>query len=145
MRGFSVQDESLGYDIHPSLQKLRLLRFARVADLPAAKLDVMGFRDPEFDRSMIKEIVLAKETKSLITRLTEKFVRSLVAKSKEEGKTQTAEPQVGEDSVEALVSTPWTADFVKGKGEGLIFLLHGKPGVGKTYTAGCSRLFCLAQ
>lgn len=32
--------------------------------------------------------------------------------------------------------TPWTADFVKGKGEGKIFLLHGKPGVGKTYTAG---------
>lgn len=33
---------------------------------------------------------------------------------------------------------PWTADFVAGKGEGRIFLLHGKPGVGKTYTAGMS-------
>lgn len=31
---------------------------------------------------------------------------------------------------------PWVADFVDGKGEGKIFLLHGKPGVGKTYTAG---------
>jgi hypothetical protein len=31
---------------------------------------------------------------------------------------------------------PWRADFVQGKGQGLIFLLHGKPGVGKTYTAG---------
>lgn len=31
---------------------------------------------------------------------------------------------------------PWAADFVKGKGNGLIFLLHGKPGVGKTITAG---------
>ena len=31
-----------------------------------------------------------------------------------------------------LVST----DFIKGKGEGLIFLLHGPPGVGKTATAG---------
>lgn len=30
----------------------------------------------------------------------------------------------------------WSADFVEGKGNGLIFLLHGKPGVGKTYTAG---------
>lgn len=30
----------------------------------------------------------------------------------------------------------WSADFVQGKGEGLTFLLHGKPGVGKTYTAG---------
>ena len=32
--------------------------------------------------------------------------------------------------------TTWSADFVQGKGEGLTFLLHGKPGVGKTYTAG---------
>lgn len=35
-----------------------------------------------------------------------------------------------------LDMSAWSADFVKGKGEGLIFLLHGKPGVGKTYTAG---------
>lgn len=33
--------------------------------------------------------------------------------------------------------TPWTADFVENKGKGLVFLLHGKPGVGKTYTAEC--------
>jgi hypothetical protein len=27
----------------------------------------------------------------------------------------------------------WNTDFVKNKGEGRIFLLHGSPGVGKTY------------
>ena len=32
----------------------------------------------------------------------------------------------------------WTADFVQGKGHGLLALLHGKPGVGKTCTAGKS-------
>lgn len=32
---------------------------------------------------------------------------------------------------------PWTADFIQSKGEGQIFLLHGPPGVGKTYTAEC--------
>ncbi|KAH7045281.1 P-loop containing nucleoside triphosphate hydrolase protein [Macrophomina phaseolina] len=37
----------------------------------------------------------------------------------------------------ASESSSWSADFVSGKGEGLIFLLHGKPGVGKTYTAEC--------
>ena len=30
-----------------------------------------------------------------------------------------------------------SADFVANKGEGQIFLLHGKPGVGKTTTAEC--------
>lgn len=30
----------------------------------------------------------------------------------------------------------WSADFIEGKGEGSIVLLHGKPGVGKTFTAG---------
>ena len=31
------------------------------------------------------------------------------------------------------VATPWSADFIRNKGEGQIFLLHGSPGVGKTY------------
>ena len=30
----------------------------------------------------------------------------------------------------------WSADFVEGKGKGNIVLLHGPPGVGKTYAAG---------
>ncbi|KAK5658742.1 hypothetical protein OQA88_1551 [Cercophora sp. LCS_1] len=33
--------------------------------------------------------------------------------------------------------SPWPSDFVKNKGEGRIFLLHGSPGVGKTCTAEC--------
>lgn len=32
-------------------------------------------------------------------------------------------------------------DFIEGKGKGLIFLLHGPPGVGKTFTAGKKRLY----
>lgn len=35
-----------------------------------------------------------------------------------------------------IAEKQWDADFVKGKGTGLIFLLHGGPGVGKTCTAG---------
>lgn len=35
----------------------------------------------------------------------------------------------------AQVPKPWTADFIKNKGEGQIFLLHGSPGVGKTYVS----------
>ncbi|KAF2827234.1 P-loop containing nucleoside triphosphate hydrolase protein [Ophiobolus disseminans] len=49
---------------------------------------------------------------------------------------------IGEDSNNAQQShhapvKPWTADYVESKGKGLVFLLHGKPGVGKTYTAEC--------
>lgn len=29
----------------------------------------------------------------------------------------------------------WSADFIENKGEGQIFLLHGSPGVGKTYVS----------
>lgn len=29
----------------------------------------------------------------------------------------------------------WAADFIENKGEGQIFLLHGSPGVGKTYVS----------
>ncbi|KAL9621376.1 MAG: hypothetical protein Q9160_004136 [Pyrenula sp. 1 TL-2023] len=34
-------------------------------------------------------------------------------------------------------SKAWEADFVTGKGSGQILLLHGPPGVGKTYTVEC--------
>jgi hypothetical protein len=46
------------------------------------------------------------------------------------------------DTIEALVCNyaqrdsttgSWSKDFVRDKGEGRIFLLHGSPGVGKTY------------
>lgn len=30
----------------------------------------------------------------------------------------------------------FSADFISGKGEGQVFLLHGPPGTGKTLTAG---------
>jgi hypothetical protein len=48
-----------------------------------------------------------------------------------------------------LLEKPWAADYVDGKGNGLIFLLHGGPGVGKTFTAGkpCPHLgsLCLSD
>jgi len=41
--------------------------------------------------------------------------------------------------VDPQVPAPWAADTIRDKGEGQIFLLHGGPGVGKTFTAGQSR------
>ncbi|KAI8180864.1 hypothetical protein K4K54_008114 [Colletotrichum sp. SAR 10_86] len=33
-----------------------------------------------------------------------------------------------------MSAKPWSADYIKNKGEGVVILLHGPPGVGKTYT-----------
>lgn len=66
---------------------------------------------------MINELVMDKGRKTTLTSLAKSFARR--------------------DKHGGEVSRPiWSADFVKGKGNGLIFLLHGRPGVGKTCTAG---------
>jgi hypothetical protein len=38
-----------------------------------------------------------------------------------------------DSGTESQGATPWAADFIENKGDGQIFLLHGSPGVGKTY------------
>jgi len=54
-------------------------------------------------------------------------------------------PEKNKDTIKAIVKTYadidsqaelFSADFIRGKGEGQIFLLHGPPGTGKTLTAG---------
>lgn len=54
-------------------------------------------------------------------------------------------PEANKDTIKAIVQTYtdnnsqakiFSADFIHGKGEGQIFLLHGPPGTGKTLTAG---------
>ena len=61
-------------------------------------------------------------------------------------------PESNKVTIKAIVKTYtdnydqdefFSADFIRGKGEGQIFLLHGPPGTGKTLTAGiyfCYRL-----
>jgi hypothetical protein len=81
------------------------------------RLDVGCFSVPKFKTNMIEDLVLEKETRNLIKMLAHKYTRV--------------------DSATGEISTDlWSADAVQGKGEGVIFLLHGKPGVGKTFTAG---------
>jgi SpoVK/Ycf46/Vps4 family AAA+-type ATPase len=53
-------------------------------------------------------------------------------------------PKENKDTIKAIAKTYadsdqaelFSADFIHGKGEGQIFLLHGPPGTGKTLTAG---------
>ena len=58
-------------------------------------------------------------------------------------------PETNKDTIKAIAKTYvdnsgrtelFGADFIHGKGEGQIFLLHGPPGTGKTLTAGIKRL-----
>ncbi|KAL0768205.1 hypothetical protein CaCOL14_009180 [Colletotrichum acutatum] len=66
------------------------------------------------DREAFKYLVLDDEIKMTVKALIGKFAAA------ESGKV-----------------SPWANDFIKNKGEGRIFLLHGAPGVGKTCTAEC--------
>jgi hypothetical protein len=73
--------------------------------------------EPQFHESMIDSLVMNDERKMMLKALAKSFAR--VNRRDEQ-----------------LDRELWTADFVQGKGSGLVFLLHGQPGVGKTCTAG---------
>ncbi|GKT41751.1 ATPase family AAA domain-containing protein 3B [Colletotrichum spaethianum] len=66
------------------------------------------------DREAFKYLVLDDEIKMTVKALIGKFA-----------------------AADSSKVSPWGNDFVKNKGEGRIFLLHGAPGVGKTCTAEC--------
>lgn len=78
-------------------------------------LDITRLADIEPNRDAFNHLVLDEEIKLTTKALIGKFATNL---------------ESGEIS-------PWGNDFVKNKGEGRIFLLHGAPGVGKTCTAEC--------
>lgn len=59
--------------------------------------------------------------------------------------TLVMKPEANRETLKAIVKTytdshdqegRFNADFIQGKGEGQIILLHGPPGTGKTFTAG---------
>lgn len=81
-------------------------------------LHVKNFQPSQFDQTMIDSLVTKDQSRvDFLKALAKSFARENSAGDR-------------------IVKDPWSADYVAGKGNGLIFLLHGKPGVGKTYTAG---------
>ena len=75
-------------------------------------LDVSGLVDPKIVENAIDRLVMRpEENKDTIKAIAKSYV----------------------DSSQAEL---FSADFIHGKGEGQIFLLHGPPGTGKTLTAG---------
>lgn len=77
-------------------------------------LNIANLRPVQPNRDAFKYLVLEEEVKMTVKALIGKFATGI------DGQL-----------------SPWGNDFVKNKGEGRIFLLHGSPGVGKTCTAEC--------
>lgn len=70
-----------------------------------------GFSEPEWQTDLIDKLIIPNPIRLVLRQLTHRYTGS------------------GTDIA-------WSADLLRGKGEGLVVLMHGKPGVGKTYTAG---------
>jgi DNA polymerase III delta prime subunit len=77
-------------------------------------IDIDDIKDPIFDNNLFDFLVIDQDIKSTIKSLALNNARK--AKNKNENS--------------------FAADFIRGKGEGQVFLLHGPPGVGKTCAAG---------
>lgn len=80
-------------------------------------LDVACCKDVVFNDDAVNNLVMKDDRKMVIKSLVHRYTKANTI------------------STNALMSQPWTADFIKHKGDGQIFLLHGGPGVGKTYVS----------
>lgn len=81
-------------------------------------LYVLNFVDRQYNEDMIHHLVMDEKRLQMLKALSKSF------------------PRIDDAGNSMDNNQQWAADFVKGKGAGLIFSLHGKPGVGKTCTAG---------
>ncbi|KAK8115439.1 hypothetical protein PG984_011941 [Apiospora sp. TS-2023a] len=85
------------------------------------QLNIECCHEPRSNRSAIDTLVMSEERKTMMKALVYRYTD----RSSEENKG----------------AAPWAADFIENKGDGQIFLLHGSPGVGKTYDI----LECIAE
>lgn len=76
-------------------------------------VDVRFCKDLKRNTTAINTLVLQDETKNMIKALIQKYS--------------------GDTKVPGAPTASWRADHIENKGEGQIFLLHGSPGVGKTF------------
>jgi SpoVK/Ycf46/Vps4 family AAA+-type ATPase len=90
-------------------------------------LKLEGFSVPRWKADLMDNLVLKDEHKKLISRLCQLYVHRKATGAVSTSSSNDARPR----------AHPWTADYIDNKGKGLVLLLHGKPGMGKTYTAEC--------
>ena len=81
--------------------------------MQAGRLTVSNCHDTEPNLQAIDTLVMPDDRKNLIKALVQKFT----------------------NQGSKVLTKSWRADFIENKGEGQIFLLHGSPGVGKTFVS----------
>ncbi len=83
--------------------------------------DITKVQDIEESGHGFENLVLSKEHKKIVQALVQNHKKGRIA----------ASPQA------KIIDQDFSMDLVRGKGKGLIILLHGVPGTGKTSTAEC--------
>lgn len=82
-------------------------------------IDVANLTPAQFQTDILDtSLVMKAQRTNMLKALSKKYMRSA-------------------DEVSMQRAEFWSADFIEGKGKSQIILLHGRPGVGKTYTAEC--------
>ncbi|ESU07861.1 hypothetical protein FGSG_02425 [Fusarium graminearum PH-1] len=92
----------------------RLLRGFDLKTRTWVQLDVTYCNPPRPNIRAIDTLVMPTQRKDMIKALIQKFTTNDLDKTRQQA---------------------WRADYIENKGDGRIFLLHGSPGVGKTYNA----------
>lgn len=88
-------------------------------------VDIDCCKEVVFNDDAVNNLVMNDDRKTLIKSLVHRYTI-----------TDTAPMDALRSGISrSKLSQPWTADFIKNKGDGQIFLLHGGPGVGKTYVS----------
>lgn len=85
--------------------------------LPIEKLDIRYCEPVKPNKDPFSRLVMPEDTKLMIKALVYKYT----------------DPRFAGGNAQQV----WGADFIKNKGEGQVFLLHGGPGVGKTFVRPC--------
>jgi SpoVK/Ycf46/Vps4 family AAA+-type ATPase len=106
-------------------QNLKRLQTDPNSDL----LDVDLLTQPEMAVNAIDKLVMDANNKEIIKGITRIYTYSEEDDSPKTNVSEERVPTMGKFK-------RFSADFISGKGEGQIILLHGPPGTGKTLTAG---------